>query len=220
MFEEYPFFPYSEPYLPDPQPQFQPWVQPAAQVPPQPLQPLQTLTQQPEAAPALVFPEPPAPVFSESTEDSNEEEKRAKKIIFNTAAVIILFLIIVVGFAVFPSNNQKINLILADKGGKISSPDGAFVIIPDGALSQDTEINITKIADGEVTDLYQLKPDGLKFLKPVTVVIPYKESGLMKGEKPGNILLEQWSEKGSAKQKLKFFIDEKEKMLRTEILEF
>ena len=56
-----------------------------------------------------------------------------------------------------------------------------------GALKEDTQIFITKIADGPVTDLYKIEPEGLKFLKPITLEIPYKESGLKYNETPEDI---------------------------------
>lgn len=115
---------------------------------------------------------------------------------------------------------RELNLIVAALGGKIVMSDGASITIPAGALSQDTKLEILKVENGEVTDLYELKPMGLKFAKPVTLEIPYKQSGLKKDETPYHIILEYWKDDGAAKRRLKYSVNNKEKKLQTQVREF
>lgn len=110
------------------------------------------------------------------------------------------------------------NLIAAREGGKVIF-SGFEIIIPPGALPQDTKIEIEKAAYGAITDRYRVKPDGLKFLKPVTLVIPYKESGLREGETPYDIRLGYWFENEWNKQFLNYAVDSEAKKLRTQVIE-
>lgn len=167
----------------------------------------------------------------ESMEDL--EEEAAKK----TALTIVFGVLIVLAFAgvgvwyfflrdsgmplLLPTPGpqeepeRELNLIVATLGGKIVMSDGASITIPAGALSQDTKLEILKVENGEVTDLYELKPTGLKFAKPVTIEIPYKQSG-----SPYHIILEYWKDEGEKKRALKYTVDKKEKKLRTLVKEF
>lgn len=56
---------------------------------------------------------------------------------------------------------------ISDKGGK------ATLSVPPGALEKDTEITlkVSPASGGAVGDVYDFGPDGLKFLKPSTLVI-------------------------------------------------
>lgn len=115
------------------------------------------------------------------------------------------------------------NLIKAAEGGWIVSPEGFEIIVPSGALVQDTEIKVERVAAGPVTDLYRLMPDGLKFLKPVTARIPYKESGLRRGRTPRDIVLDYWSGEGALhafRTALAYDVDARENKLSAEIREF
>lgn len=113
---------------------------------------------------------------------------------------------------------QPENLIIAEQGGRVEA-DGASIIIPSGALAADTIIEIVRAEAGEVTDRFELKPSGLKFLKPVTVVIPYKPAGLKAGETPRDINLKYWKN-DEPQQSLIYTIDEDAKTLSTKILAF
>jgi hypothetical protein len=112
------------------------------------------------------------------------------------------------------------NIILAAVGGTVVSPYGVEIYVPAGALSKDKKIEIERVASGAVTDLYRLKPEGLKFLKPVAVAIPYKKGGLKSGEEPKDILLEYWFIAGDRKQSLKYEVDASIKKLRTTVTQF
>lgn len=67
-------------------------------------------------------------------------------------------------------------------GGTVTGPDGAQVVIPPGALTQDTEIRIARTAEGAPTDFphdappsgatYEFTPHDIEFLRPVTIRIP------------------------------------------------
>lgn len=104
------------------------------------------------------------------------------------------------------------HLVFAETGGQIAYSDGASLIIPARALVVDTEIFIEKTAEGEVTDLYEIKPHGLKFLKPATLEVPYKSS------EPKKIILEWWSSGENPQRKiLPFTVDWKNKKLRAQV---
>lgn len=114
------------------------------------------------------------------------------------------------------------NLISAVNGGRIVYYDpednsSAEIVVPPGALSSDTELGITKVSSGTVTNMYHLTPEGLNFLKPVTVVIPYKETGLQEGESPHDIQLEYWFTNAQMKRRLSFIVDTHDKKLRAQV---
>lgn len=112
------------------------------------------------------------------------------------------------------------NLITAAAGGKVKACDEAEIIIPQGALEKDTKIEMQCVEKGNVTDLYRLKPDNLKFSKPVTIVIPYKKSGLFSGQTPYDIDLEYWFKEMGQKKLLRYTVDTQERKLRTQVREF
>lgn len=71
------------------------------------------------------------------------------------------------------------NFVKANSGAHLYFSEGLEIIIPAGALEKDTKIDATVVSKadpdkGEVTDLYHLMPDGLRFQKPVTLLVPYK----------------------------------------------
>lgn len=114
------------------------------------------------------------------------------------------------------SSTGSPNFIIATRGGEAIG-DGARVIIPPYALREDTLIEIERIPTGGVTDLYHIKPDGLKFLRPVTLIIPYDEGELAAGESADEIQLEWWSPKTAHKSKLPFTVDIKNVTLHAEL---
>ncbi len=84
-------------------------------------------------------------------------------------------------------------VISAAQGGTIIINDTRFVangfemVIPAGALNSDTEIQISEYAINQGTNIgrqvglnlpLMFQPSGLKFLKPVTIKIPYLENSL------------------------------------------
>lgn len=176
-------------------------------------------------------------------EDNGSPEKSACIIV-----VIIFVVLVLAGVGVWyylkkkpnffnkipPPEDKKIgqeikkkdpNLVSAKEGGKVLFKDHlgreVEVIVPAFALPKDTKIEIERVSAGEVTDLYHFKPDGLKFLKPVTLVIPYKESGLREGETPYDIDLEYWfKEKYGTRKMLNFTVDKVTKTLRAQVREF
>lgn len=101
------------------------------------------------------------------------------------------------------------HLVFAETGGQIAYADGAALIIPARALAADTEIFIDKAAEGDATDLYEIKPHGLRFLKPALLEIPYKSI------EPHKIVLEFWSAGNNPQREmLRFTVDWKNKKLR------
>ncbi|MEK7523862.1 MAG: hypothetical protein AAB588_02410, partial [Patescibacteria group bacterium] len=111
-------------------------------------------------------------------------------------------------------------VIRATNGGKIVSPDGFEVTIPPGALPQDMRIEIERVSIGRVTDLYHLKPDGLRFLKPIMLAIPYKPAGLYEGETPYDIILKYWYTQNSPQLGLQYSVDLGDTKLRTQVERF
>jgi hypothetical protein len=77
------------------------------------------------------------------------------------------------------------NQVIGAKGGTVTTPSGnASVDIPEGALPGDTTISITPVTapppagtDG-IGDAYVFGPEGLVFLKPVTVTLAYRTDAL------------------------------------------
>ena len=64
--------------------------------------------------------------------------------------------------------------VSAAAGGTVADPSGKTTLtIPPGALAQDTDITlaIKPASAGAVVDVSEFGPDGLKFLKPVTLAI-------------------------------------------------
>ena len=119
---------------------------------------------------------------------------------------------------------KNTNLISAENGGTATyrDRDGGTVVvaIPAGALSQDTLIEISQVAEGRVTNRYHFKPDGLAFLKPVTITIPYKESGLRTNETPEDIKLSYWFFGKSNKEMLQYSVDKEAHTLSADVNEF
>lgn len=240
MSNDYPFSPYPDPFSPlaptpapspEPpraQPAAWPAQQPQARQASEPAQfpsaapPIQTFSTHTPPVTKADTAEPPA-TFSD--EDTNDEAAQKTALAIVAGVLVILILI---GFGIWyflrdkgeneapqtPSSpaEQDANFILAAAGGKIITPEGAALIIPAGAFAEDTKLEISKVREGDVTDLFELKPLGQKFLKPVTVEIPYKKSG--------PIILEYWKEEGGKRRELEYVRDEKEKKLRTEVKEF
>ena len=67
-------------------------------------------------------------------------------------------------------------------GGTLNGPDGVQLIVPAGALAQDTTLRIARIASGAPsmaaqysasTPTYEFTPHGQLFAKPVTIRMPY-----------------------------------------------
>lgn len=185
----------------------------------------------PSASPS----EDPTAAFREAITDAVEFEHEEEQVEQSAFALVFVIGVIVLLAGVgawhflrsFPSEGTPMfpptpltaelqkdpNLIVAAIGGTIISPYGAQVHVPAGALQKNKRIEIERVTQGPVTDQFHLKPDGTKFLKPVTVAIPYK------GE-PEDILLEYWFTSGGRKQLLKYEVDASVKKLRTKIMQF
>ncbi len=181
----------------------------------------------------------PAAALRDTVSEAVEFERQEQEVQQSACAIIVVIAVIVglLGFGVWyylgyspaekngagPLSSEERkdpNLIVAALGGKIVSPYGVEVVVPPGALAKDKKIEIERVAIGDVTDLFRLKPEGLKFLKPVTVAIPYKESGLKSREEPEDILLEYWFTAGDRKRLLQYEVDESAKKLRAAVTQF
>lgn len=186
---------------------------------------------QPEKVPPPSSPPPPPSAPAYSWADEDEKESKFNKV-FSLAVAIFIALVVIAGIFLFvfrkndtlvsesPEGTSTIpfnekgneNLILAREGGTVSG-DGAYVVIPAGALAQDTLITIRRIAAGEITNTYLLEPEGLKFLKPVTVVFPYNPPVLQQR-------VEVEYKIGGKKRSIPFIVDVQERSLRAEVMEF
>jgi len=76
-------------------------------------------------------------------------------------------------------------LVKAKEGGRVESPSGkASLVIPAGALQSDTRLSIREIPGEDVLYVgpaFELKPEGLKFLKPATLTIRFAAKDLTEG---------------------------------------
>lgn len=126
--------------------------------------------------------------------------------------------------ATTPVLQKNTNLISLENGGvaMYRDRDGGMVSvsIPAGALERDTLIEITMVATGRVTNRYHFKPDGLVFLKPVTIAIPYKEYGLRAGETPEDIRLSYWFQGKWDKETLQYSVDKEAHTLSADVNQF
>jgi hypothetical protein len=71
-------------------------------------------------------------------------------------------------------------------GGTVTGPDGVTLVIPAGALTEPTEISITRasgVADNfhAVSPAYSFEPAGLTFQQPAVLVIPFQPT-LVQGD--------------------------------------
>ncbi|HEX9902754.1 MAG TPA: hypothetical protein VGB72_07815, partial [Acidobacteriota bacterium] len=76
-------------------------------------------------------------------------------------------------------------LVKAKEGGKVESPSGkAWLVIPAGALQTDTRISIREIPSEDILysgPSFELKPDGLKFLKPAMLTVRFSAKDIAEG---------------------------------------
>nr|NQU89172.1 hypothetical protein [Bacteroidota bacterium] len=87
-----------------------------------------------------------------------------------------------------PQHTPTYTQQIGPDGGVITTPEGFKIMVPQGALSNVTDISITPLANAnellEYADLnasyylggMNLLPDGLQFIQPITVRIPLEES--------------------------------------------
>jgi len=84
-------------------------------------------------------------------------------------------------------------LVKAVQGGQVRSPSGqAALSIPAGALAADTKITVAELPAMEGSGLgpvYDLQPDGLKFLKPAAFTVKYSPQEVAKEFEPEDVVL-------------------------------
>ncbi len=92
---------------------------------------------------------------------------------------------------------------IGSSGGEVKSSDGkTTVIIPEGALSEQTEITVDQALNppsGNIGLAYEFGPSGTTFSQPVTISIAYDEAFLPQGVNEANLRLgdvvsNQWEE--------------------------
>lgn len=164
--------------------------------------------------------------INDSPMEDSEVFGAVKKACTVTLIISAVFLIVAFGIWYFSKNNfgslaeVKSEMITAKDGGKVVF-ENAKIIVPPGALEQDTKIEIEKVKEGEITDLFYFKPHGLKFLKPVMVVIPYKEDDLKEGQSPHDIKLKYWlGEQEGEESLLNYTVDTEAKTLNAQVTQF
>ena len=79
--------------------------------------------------------------------------------------------------------------LIGSEGGQVCDEYGACIVIPEDALDTEIRFEIVRIRTGRVTDLYQLKPEGIRFKRAVKVYIPYHNEKLYASETPFDITL-------------------------------
>jgi hypothetical protein len=89
-----------------------------------------------------------------------------------------------------------VSQVVGATGGSVALSDGTTVAIPAGALSADTTITIATASSApspsgatEVGTPYTFGPDGLKFLKPITVTLAYDPSKLPAGTSGSSLVI-------------------------------
>ena len=183
------------------------------------------------------FGAPEMPPEHEPMVEFEEVEEKMKSKLVATIAVIFVVLALIVGGAVYlisrgDDANDKTdgteqseeetpeNAVSAEDGGEVETEFGVRIIVPENALEKDTVLEVERVAAGDVIDVYHFRPEGLKFLKPVEIVIPYNEDAFEEGETPETIKLYFSKTRYGARSELEFTVDAEEKVLRTAVEEF
>jgi hypothetical protein len=82
---------------------------------------------------------------------------------------------------------------IGSSGGTVSGPSGAKVVIPQGALTQNTTISVSQTSTGapalpagmtSIGAMFAFTPHGTKFAVPVTITVPFNTSSLPAGSTP------------------------------------
>lgn len=95
-------------------------------------------------------------------------------------------------------------MVKAKEGGIVESPSGtASLVIPAGALQNDTRISIREVpteGDLAVGPSFEIKPDGLKFLQPAALTIRFSAKNIPEGYSAEDLALsgEEAAPRGSA----------------------
>lgn len=164
----------------------------------------------------------PEPFFPENMEDEDLDGGGMplwiRWLIFFTVSIGIIFAVF---FIFFRTEEKPILLnpnIIGEEGGEVSLPDGAKIIIPEGALDREVKFSIEKIEKkNAVTDLYHFMPDALEFQKPVTLLIPYREEKLAFHEDVNDIILSVGASPDKMQRIPTTRIESEKKLIGTEV---
>ena len=117
---------------------------------------------------------------------------------FIAFSIAIIIAVLLTGCGTSPGNtdagtaNNNSNSIGTD-GGTVASSDGKVkIVIPSGALNQDTGITVAPVSNqpsGNIGTAYEVGPDGTTFNKPVTISITYDEASIPSGVSESDIKL-------------------------------
>lgn len=169
------------------------------------------------------------PIIVPQAEEEFDEEFNEDVLKLGIKVVVFIVFVVAIGFLFWffmkgekPATEPFAPIVVEEKVISYTDDEGKVVeiIVPSGALKEDIKIEVKKIANGAVTNKYQFTPKGLKFLRPVTIKIPYKENGFKKGETPRDIKLEYQSAPGAQKYLLWYEVDGEAKKLITQVMGF
>src|SRR3989337_2563490 len=107
--------------------------------------------------------------------------------------VILLFCTIALLSGCGSSESVDLSGLIGPEGGTVTSSDGkASVSIPPDALAKKTQVSINPVSEvpaGHIWAPYEFLPDGINFLKPVTISISYEKDTLPSGLKESDLRL-------------------------------
>jgi hypothetical protein len=81
-----------------------------------------------------------------------------------------------------PARSSSASATIGPAGGTINGPDGVQMVVPAGALTEDTTLTIARVKAGApagpagysaTTPIYEFTPHGQVFARPVTLRMPY-----------------------------------------------
>lgn len=168
----------------------------------------------------------PNPLVEEEKRSPQQEMDAVRKFFFVGGGVVAVVTLLLIGFFYDSSRSTIQNtaveeeamprggqFIAANLGGEILN-DGARLIIPPDALDRDETIVLKRVGDGVVTDRYFLAPEGIKFKKPVMIILPYKNDAAA-----AQMEMEYWKD-AQPRIGVPFILDRKNKTLKLELTEF
>ncbi len=115
-----------------------------------------------------------------------EKKMNPNSLFLRTLSVVLIVLALAAcGSSGGTTTPPPVTSSIGASGGTVTGPDGAKVVIPQGALTQDTEIAITQTSNGtpalpvtatSVGVMFAFTPHGTTFAVPVTITVPFDAS--------------------------------------------
>ncbi|PJC37189.1 hypothetical protein CO046_01820 [Candidatus Peregrinibacteria bacterium CG_4_9_14_0_2_um_filter_53_11] len=113
---------------------------------------------------------------------------------------------------ILQENQQR---IVAESGGVVQI-EGLTLTIPPKALENDTIFTVTREPLAALTDNYIIQPEGLRFLKPVQIELPYRPAYLTSKE---TTIMVRYFLPGGREVELPYTIDRQRKVLKSSVME-